>query len=220
MPLAGHLVLWIGVESAGRILSWRKSIPWMLVGLRACLGPVCAWTAWAVAKAEPWLGAMIFAGFVSDVYDGILARRWGTETARLRVADTAVDTVFYLGVLTAVILRHGGELRARLWLVVAVLAMEAIRLGFDFLKYGRSASYHAYSAKIWGVLLAAAALAVLCFDRAYWLMTLALVWGLANEVEGFIMSLMLPEWTYNVKSLFRAAELRRVQLASRKGQVA
>jgi len=190
----------------------------MLVGLRACLGPVCALTAWLVPKAEPWLGAMIVAGFLSDVYDGILARRWGTETARLRVADTAVDTIFYLGVLMAVIVRHGAELRTRLWLVAAVLAMEGIRLAFDYLKYGRSASYHAYSAKIWGILLAVAALAALCFDRAYWLMTWALVWGLANEVEGFIMSLMLPEWTYNVKSLFRAAELRRVQLANRKGQ--
>jgi phosphatidylglycerophosphate synthase len=161
---------------------------------------------------------MIFAGFLSDVYDGILARRWGTESARLRVADTAVDTVFYLGVLTAVIVRHGAELRTRLWLVVAVLAMEAIRLAFDFLKYGRSASYHAYSAKIWGILLAAAALAALCFDRAYGLMTLALVWGLANELEGFVMSLMLPEWTYNVRSLFRAADLRRAQLAAGRGR--
>ncbi len=163
---------------------------------------------------------MIVAGFLSDVYDGILARRWRTETARLRVADTAMDTLFYLGVLMAVIVRHGAELRARLWQVVAVLAMEAIRLAFDLLKYGRSASYHAYSAKAWGILMAATALAALCFDRAYWLITVALLWGLVNELEGIIMSLMLPEWTYNVKTLFRAAELRRAQLTNRKGQLA
>jgi CDP-diacylglycerol--glycerol-3-phosphate 3-phosphatidyltransferase len=197
-------------------LNTRKWIPWGLVALRGSLGPLIGFTAWAFAKAEPWLGAMILAGVLSDIYDGIFARRWGTETARLRVADTTVDTVFYLGVLAAVIVRHGPELRARRWLVVAVLGMEAVRFVFDQLKYGRSASYHAYSAKAWGILLAAAALASLCFNDAYWLMTLALVWGIANELEGFVMSLMLPEWSYNVKSLWSAAGLRQQQLAARR----
>ena len=62
---------------------------------------------------------MIAAGFLSDVYDGILARRWGTETAALRVADSAADTVFYLGVLSAVIARHWPVLRDRLALLIA-----------------------------------------------------------------------------------------------------
>ncbi len=159
---------------------------------------------------------MIFAGFLSDIYDGILARRWGTETARLRVADTTVDTVFYLGVLAALIVRHGAELRARLWLVAAVLGMEALRFLLDQLKYRRNASYHAYSAKVWGILLAAAALAALCFNGAYWLMTVALLCGIGNELEGLILSLMLPEWRYNVKHLWNGAELRKRQLAARR----
>jgi phosphatidylglycerophosphate synthase len=209
-----------GRKAAKMILNLRKLIPWALVVIRGCLGPLIAFIAWGIARAEPWLGAMILAGFVSDIYDGILARRWGTETAKLRVADTTVDTVFYLGVLAAVIFRHGTELRARLWLVVAVVGLEAIRFVFDFLKYGRGASYHAYSAKAWGILLAAAALAALCFNGAYWLMTVALVWGIGNELEGFAMSMMLPDWSYNVKSLWRAAELRKQQLAEKRERCA
>jgi CDP-diacylglycerol--glycerol-3-phosphate 3-phosphatidyltransferase len=193
-----------------------KWIPWALVALRASLGPAIALSAWAYIRSEPWLGAMILAGFLSDIFDGVLARRWGTETAKLRVADTTVDTIFYLGVLAAIVIRHRPELQARLWLVIAVICMEAVRYGFDCWKYGRGASYHAYSAKVWGILLAAAAMAALCFNSAYWLITLALVWGIGNELEGFIMSLMLPEWSYNVKSLARAVALRKQQLAVRR----
>lgn len=193
----------------------QKWIPWAMVGFRALLGPVLALVAWRGSHPQPWLGAMIAAGFVSDVYDGILARRWGTETPALRVSDSLADIVFYLSILIAVLLRHGPVLRERAWLLVAVLALEAGRFVFDWIKYGRMASYHSYVAKAWGVLLAVAMIALLCFDAAFWLVTVALVWGIACELEGLAMSLLLPEWTYNVKTLPRAFALRRAMLAAR-----
>ena len=158
---------------------------------------------------EPWLGAVIVVGFLSDVYDGILARRWGTESARLRVADSAADTVFYLGVLVAVVLRHWPVLRDRLGLLVALLLLEGFRLAFDWAKFRRMASYHSYVSKVWGILLAVTAIALLCFDRAFWLVSVALAWGIVCDLEGLAMSALLPEWTHDVKTLSRALKLRK-----------
>ena len=86
-------------------MNWRRDIPWSMVVGRALLGPGIALVAARVAFAEPWLGLMILAGFFSDVYDGILARRWGTETSALRVGDSVADTIFYFGILAAAVLR-------------------------------------------------------------------------------------------------------------------
>jgi phosphatidylglycerophosphate synthase len=191
----------------------RRGIPWAMVGFRVLLAPAMVACALLAAAPQLWLGAMIAAGFVSDVYDGILARRWGTATTALRVADSVADTVFYLGVLGAAVVRHGPVLRERVWLVVALLAMEAARLVFDWAKYRRVASYHSYAAKAWGVLLAGATIALLCLDRWYWLVTAALVWGVACEAEGLAMSMLLPKWTHDVKTLRRALVLRRAMLA-------
>ncbi len=152
---------------------------------------------------------MIAAGLASDVYDGILARRWQTDTSALRVADSAADTVFYLGVLAAIVERHWPALHERLWLLAALLVLEALRILFDWMKFRRMASYHSYAAKAWGLLLAAATIALLCFNRAPWLMTAALVWGILCDMEGLAMSALLPHWTHDVKSLRRALELRR-----------
>lgn len=165
--------------------------------------------AWGMTAPEAWLGTMIAAGLVSDVYDGILARRWRTDTSTLRVADSAADTVFYLGVLAAIVERHGPVLRDRLWLLAALLALETLRILFDWMKFRRMASYHSYAAKAWGLLLAAATIALLCFNRAPWLMTAALVWGILCDMEGLAMSALLPQWTHDVKTLRRALELRR-----------
>ena len=192
---------------------WRKFVPWAMVGMRAAFGPLMAVVAFRLAAPEMLLGTMIVAGFLSDIYDGILARRWGTATAALRVGDSVADTVFYLGVLAAVVERHWPVLREWLALLAALLLLEALRMVFDWAKYGRMASYHSYAAKLWGILLAVATVSVLCLDRAYWLVTVALVWGIVCDLEGVAMSLMLPERAHDVKTLRRALLLRREMLA-------
>ncbi|HEV2132648.1 MAG TPA: CDP-alcohol phosphatidyltransferase family protein [Terracidiphilus sp.] len=199
-------------------MNLRSQIPWSMLICRAILGPAIALTA-RLPHPELWLGCMIAAGFLSDVYDGILARRWGTATAALRIADSIADTIFYLGVLTAIIERHLPVLRANLGLLFAVLALEAIRFSFDWAKFRRMASYHSYTAKIWGILLAAATIALLCLDRAYWMVTLALAWGILCDLEGLTVSLVLPQWAHDVKSLPRALQLRREMHANHQTQV-
>jgi phosphatidylglycerophosphate synthase len=193
-------------------MKMKAAIPWCMVVFRCLLGPAIAIVA-RLAHPQIWLGAMIAAGFLSDVYDGILARRWKTDTDALRVADSAVDIVFYLGILAAVVERHWPAVRERWGLLIAVLSLEVIRMVFDWLKFRRMASYHSYTAKAWGILLAAATVALLCFDSSSWILTLALAWGIVCDLEGLAMSLILPKWTRDVKTLSRALAIRRCTLA-------
>ncbi|MGC2636685.1 MAG: hypothetical protein WA294_05880 [Acidobacteriaceae bacterium] len=67
-------------------ISWSKTrIPWMMAGARVELGPLiaagaqCNWSGTALA-------AMVAGALVSDIFDGILARRWRCDTAALRLS--------------------------------------------------------------------------------------------------------------------------------------
>ncbi len=183
-----------------------------MVMFRLLIGPAIVLTAVYERTPELWLAVMIVAGFVSDVFDGILARRWGTATPALRIADSAVDIAFYISILIAAIDRHWPVIRERLWLVALVLALEASRILFDFVKYHRMTSYHSYAAKFWGFLLAASTVAMLGFNRAPWLLTVALAWGILCELEGIAYTIVLPVWTHDVKTLARALAIRRETL--------
>jgi CDP-diacylglycerol--glycerol-3-phosphate 3-phosphatidyltransferase len=123
------------------------------------------------------------------------------------------DTAFYLAVLAAVSLRHWQVLRERSGILGILLALEAIRVVFDAIKYRKMASYHTYSAKLWGVLLAAATIALLCFNRGFWLVTVAIAWGIVCDLEGLTMSILLPKWMPDLKHLGRALQARRELLA-------
>lgn len=183
-----------------------------MVGFRALLGPMIATSATVLAHPEFWLGWMIVVGFISDVYDGILARHWKTEDAALRVGDSIADTVFYVGVLCALVECDWAIIRGQLWLICALLMLEAVRMVFDWVKFRRMASYHSYASKVWGILLASATISFLCFHGGVWLLQVALVWGILCDLEGLAMSAVLPKWTRDVKHLGRALILRR-QLA-------
>jgi len=179
---------------------------------RALLGPALVAVAASVKRPEGWLGTMIVFGFTSDVFDGILARRWRTDTGALRLADSICDVVFYLGIAVVALQHHWPVIRSRVWLLVTVLAFEALRILCDWLKYGRMASYHSYAAKAWGALLASAAVALICFNSGSALLTVALAWGIGCNVESLAMTALLPKWTHDVKSIAHALELRRGML--------
>ena len=201
-------------------LAWRKTIPWSLVVFRALLGPVLVLAAFRPSVAGLWLGAMVAAGFLSDIYDGVLARRWNTATSALRRADSAVDVLFYLGVLSALIVRHGHAIRERIGLLAAVIALELLNCLFGLIKFRRMPSYHSYSARLWGALLAASTIILLSFNRSRWLVTLALVWGIASELESLAMTALLPQWMHDVKTLAQALAIRREMLSSSVPQLA
>ncbi|HTM18692.1 MAG TPA: CDP-alcohol phosphatidyltransferase family protein [Terracidiphilus sp.] len=196
-------------------MTWRIIIPWSLVVFRLILGPVIVLASSREPGPELWLGILFLSGPISDIYDGVLARRFGTATAALRISDTIVDIVFYLFVLIAVLIINTPAIHHRLWLVGSVMALEAARLLLDLIKFGRIASYHAYSAKLFGLFLMLAVGSLFSFKRDTWLLTAALIFGILSELEGLAFSILLPEWVHDVKTLSCALELRRKLLESR-----
>jgi len=184
-----------------------------MVFFRAVLSPALITIAANLKRPEAWLGTLIVLGFASDVFDGILARHWRTDTGALRLADSICDDVFYVGVAVVAVQHRWFVIRPRMWLLVAVFAFEALRILFDWVKYGRMSSYHSYAAKAWGALLASAAVTLICFNGGSALLTVALVWGIGCNIESLTMTALLPRWTHDVKSVAHALALRKGMLA-------
>jgi phosphatidylglycerophosphate synthase len=185
----------------------RQQIPWALAGARAALGPIliagaeCNWSGLALA-------AMVLGAAVSDIYDGVLARRWHCDTAAVRLFDTLSDTFFYLCAGVALWLARPDIFRKNGDLLLVVLAMQAFHFGFDFAKFGKPASYHSWLAKSWGVVLVAALMAALATPYGSGLLGLSLMVGIVCKAEGLAMSFMLPRWTRDVRTLAAARALR------------
>jgi phosphatidylglycerophosphate synthase len=174
-----------------------------LTSLRLVLGPALLRLVRDGSAGMPYVALCLLA-FASDYFDGVLARRFGVDSAAVRRYDSATDTVFFLCAAWSVWLLHAELVRPYLWMVTVVAGLEAARYLFDLAKFRREAAYHAWSAKAWGLSLFVALVALMGFGVATPWLPLALALGMVADAEGLAISLVLPVWTHDVKSVRHA----------------
>ncbi len=186
---------------------WAATVVFSLTALRALLAPVVVILAWR--DGPGWgFAACLVAAFLSDIYDGVIARRFGVATAALRRFDSVTDTAFYLAITYAAWLLHPEVIRANLTGIGVIAALEIARYACDLWKFKREASYHMWSAKLFGIALFAGFLALFGFGTPK-LIPAAIAIGILADLEGLAASLILPEWMHDVPSVFHARAIAR-----------
>jgi phosphatidylglycerophosphate synthase len=187
---------------------WLSFVPTALVVLRALCGPVLLGA--VAGGAGPWvLVTLLTVAFLSDVFDGIIARRLGVATALLRRADSIVDTGFYVCATVALIWRSPAVIKAHVPGLVALASLELARWAVERLRYGRLASYHMWSAKVWGVALWLGFSEAFLTGRPGPLLQAAIVTGILADAEGLATSLVLSTWQHDVATIWHAAQIER-----------
>ena len=206
-----HARIWTKRMSSGWD-DWKLWLPAFLIFVRVALGPGMILLSFFFPHGV-LLVSCIGLALLTDIFDGVLARRWHLDTETLRRWDTRADTFFYICVLLVAGLRYPAAFERR-WILLASLGVaEAAQHIFAAIKYGRHASYHSIISKIWGLMMATAMCALLGFGLDNWFLDLTLGWGVLCNLQGLAMSLMLPTWHKDVPTLFHAARIRRQDVA-------
>ncbi len=183
-------------------------IPFMLVGLRFAIAPLLLLDAVQDHQTR-WLFLILYIiAVLSDIFDGIIARRLNVSTQKLRQADSWADVCLYLSVALSTWLVYPQViLEFRMALIVAIAAQIALYL-VSLIKFKQPPSFHTYTAKIWGLTLLVATIALFGFNysKTLWL---AIILCVVNSFEEIVMIFILPEWKCDVLSIFHAIQLRQ-----------
>ena len=185
-----------------------RHVPGFLVGLRFVLAPVVFGLA-MVPGLRPWAATCLGVAFLSDVFDGILARRLGVATARLRLADSATDVWLYLWMLAAACAIRGERLWVYRWPLSGLVALQLVSWSIDRVKFGRATALHSYTAKAWGVTLALAGVALLCLADPSPFVATAIGMGFVSNGEDVAIKALLPDWRHDGASVWHAWRIRR-----------
>jgi CDP-diacylglycerol--glycerol-3-phosphate 3-phosphatidyltransferase len=178
-----------------------KPLPCALTTLRLLLGPVAL--ACALTHFPRWIYLPILvAGTLSDIFDGILARRLGVATLALRRYDSITDVIYYLFILGAAWILCRTVI-AQNWLLLAlILFSEALVIFVCHLKFGKYPATHSWLAKFYGLCLLGGLIALLVFNAGNWaVITLAIV-ALVTNSEIIAIHLLMDQPPVDVKSVF------------------
>lgn len=184
-----------------------RSLPLLLVLLRAALAPVLVLLALFYPSGVAF-GACLVAALLSDYFDGVIARRLGVATVTLRRLDSAADSLFYIAAAFAVWHLQPEAILSRQGELMLLAGLEVVRYVLDLAKFGREASYHMWSSKLWGLFLFAGFMSLLAFGADSIFVSLMVYIGIVADLEGIAISLALRRWQADVPTLVHAVRLR------------
>ncbi len=185
-----------------------RSLPAALVAMRFLIAPLLLWDAIDGQTSNWFIFGYVFA-FFSDIFDGIIARRLNVSTAQLRQADSWADVCLYLCIAGSAWLAHSDVVIAFAVPLLLVVFVQLIWWVVNLVKYGKPASYHTYSAKLWGITLFIATVALFGFNHTGITLWLAILVGIIHTLEEIAMTLLLPVWNHDVLSIVHAWKLRQ-----------
>lgn len=187
-----------------------KTVPYILIAVRFILAPVIMALAYLRGEESRFLIlTLMYTGLLTDIFDGIIARKAGVSSEQLRRLDSQTDLVFWLSLGFASYFM-APELITNEWPgILLIFGMEALCYLVSFLKFGKETCTHAFLSKMWGLSLLIAFTYLIGFQQAGWAFYLTVALGFISHIDVILIVLLLPKWQYDVPSSYHAWKIRQ-----------
>lgn len=187
-----------------------KKVPCLLILLRLILGPIMIYlTCNPVNHIRIILVVLIFLGLLSDVFDGIIARKTGVSSERLRRMDSQTDLIFWLCVGWCAWLLNPEIILENKYSIALIFVMEALTYVFSIAKFGKETCTHAILSKLWGITLLVAFVSIVGFGYGGISLFLCVLFGIIGHIDVYLIIYFLPKWTHDVPSSYHAYLIKK-----------
>jgi cardiolipin synthase len=186
------------------------NIPKALILFRLLLAPIILGLAYFVGDdSKITIVILMYLGLISDILDGIVARKQGISSASLRRMDSQTDMVFWLSIGFATYFLYPQLIANHAVSIYAILAMEVACYAISLVKFKKETCTHAFLSKLWGISLLIAFTSLIGFNHAGIPFTVAIVLGLVSHIDRILITLILPKWTHDIPSAYHAYLIRK-----------
>jgi len=179
----------------------KRHLPFALTTLRLLLGPIALACALAGVTRFVFLPILI-TGTLSDIFDGVLARKFGVATPRLRRYDSVADVIYYLFILAVAWFLCKPVIVLNRWAILLILLSEAGSIITSFVRFGKYPATHSYLAKIYGLCLLGGLIALLVFDASSWAVIALAIVAVVTNAEIIAIHCKMNSPPVDVRSIF------------------
>jgi CDP-diacylglycerol--glycerol-3-phosphate 3-phosphatidyltransferase len=177
-----------------------RFVPNALSSARILAAPLLV--ALAMQHNETAFTWLLVGALLSDIADGLIARRYHLESAIGSLLDSIGDTLVLFTAVYGIWVFHPEVITDHR---VPVLLAIGLGLGENIaalLRYRRLSSFHTLLSKAAGYMLGIFIGVLFIFGFQSWLFWLAIVTSVASNLEEFFLLAVLPEWRSDVRGLW------------------
>lgn len=188
----------------------KKQLPKILIFSRLLIGFIILYLCFIkINLYKEVIVSLLTIGLLTDIFDGIIARKLNVSTQTLRRLDSSVDQIFFICVIISSYVLCPEFYKSN-WIYFSLLIfIEILTYIVSFIKFKKEIATHSIGAKFWTLLLFATLLQLILYCDSTILFHFCFWIGLLTRLEIILIILTLKEWTNDVPSIFHAIKLRK-----------
>jgi phosphatidylglycerophosphate synthase len=187
-----------------------KKIPIILIYTRLLLGFVIIFCSIKHIPNYSIIAIVLLSlGLLTDIFDGIIARKLNVSTETLRRLDSTIDQVFFISVAIATYIQCPDFFKTNATKLIILFGFEALTYVVCFVKFKKEIATHSIGAKIWTLLLFATLVQIILQSDSVILFCICFWVGIVTRAEIIAIVLTLKKWTNDVPSIYHANKLRK-----------
>lgn len=188
-----------------------KKIPFLLIYSRIVIALVIIFLAWLKVDNYSFIiTILILVGLLTDIFDGIIARKLNVSTEKLRIWDSNVDMFFWLSVIASIFYLRFELVKPHILPISLLLILELLAYLISFIKFKRTIATHSLLAKLWTLTLLLFLIELILNSTSY-TFVLCFVLGVISRVEIILIIATLKNWTTDVPSIFTVRKINNGQ---------
>lgn len=152
---------------------------------------------------------LLIIGLLTDIFDGIIARKLGVSTQKLRRLDSLIDQAFWLFTLAGAYVICPEFFKENHLKFFILISAETLTYVVSYIKFRKEVSTHAILSKIWTLTILASLIQVIASCHSSLLFNICFYLGIVSRMEIVLIFFMLKEWTTDVPTLYHAVLLRQ-----------
>jgi len=176
------------------------TIPNILGFYRLLAFPFILW--FALSGKEDLFAVFLVINLLTDVADGLIARKYKIESEFGARLDSLADIFTYVLAFTGIYIFKLEDFIPHLTSFILFLGMMALIVIVSLIKFGRFPSFHLYSTRIGGYIQGAFFIVLFTYGFISPFYYLMITWGIISAVEHIAIQLIIPRMRSNVKGLY------------------
>lgn len=187
-----------------------KKLPYLLILLRFLSAIAILYLGYFVEeKSRMVILVLMYFGLLTDIFDGIIARKVGVSSEKLRRLDSQTDLIFWLSIGFASYFINPDIIKEHRKSISLIFIMEALCYIISLIKFGKETCTHAFLSKMWGLSLLFAFTAIIGFQQAGIAFYVCIILGFVSHLDVILIVLILPKWQHDVPSCYHAWRIRQ-----------
>ncbi len=187
-----------------------KKLPLILIFSRLIIGLTIIFLSFKHIDNYEFVAVLLLSiGLLTDIFDGIIARKLNVSSETLRRLDSTIDQIFFISFAIATYIQCSNFFIMNSLKLTILFGFEGLTYVICFLKFRKEIATHSIGAKIWTLLLFGTLVQIILQCQSIILFNICFWFGLITRIEIIAIILTLRKWTNDVPTIFHSLKLRQ-----------